>query len=49
MTSATNPAIETFVPTNLASVIPLFQEIGNLKRVRPPANQSIFDKGKGAS
>jgi 5'-deoxynucleotidase YfbR-like HD superfamily hydrolase len=38
MTSATNPAIEKIEKvalSNLASVIPLFREIGNLKRVSP--------------
>lgn len=40
MTSATNPAIENRAPTNLASVISLFREIGNLKRVRP-ANLTV--------
>lgn len=35
MISATNPAIENVAPANLAAVIPLFWEIGNLKRVRP--------------
>ena len=43
MTSATDPAIEKgekTAPTNLASVIPLFWEIGNLKRVRP-ANLNV--------
>lgn len=43
MISATDPAIEKYgknTPTNLAAVIPLFWEIGNLKRVRP-ANLTI--------
>ena len=35
MTSAVNPAVENRPPANLASVIPLFWEIGNLKRVSP--------------
>jgi hypothetical protein len=35
MTSAVNPAVENRLPANLASVIPLFWEIGNLKRVSP--------------
>lgn len=40
MTSAANPATENPAPTNLASMIPLFWEIGNLKRVRP-ANLNV--------
>ncbi|MDQ3711049.1 MAG: HD domain-containing protein [Acidobacteriota bacterium] len=35
MTSATNPAVENFAPASLAMIIPLFWEIGNLKRIHP--------------
>lgn len=40
MISATNRAAENNAPMNLASVIPLFWEIGNLKRVTP-ANLNV--------
>ncbi len=40
MTSATNPAVENFAPANLALLIPLFWEIGNLKRIHP-ANLTV--------
>jgi len=40
MTSATYSAIENYAPTNLALMIPLFWEIGNLKRVHP-ANLNV--------
>ena len=42
MSPATNQVIETVAPTNLASVIPLFWEIGNLKRVNPANLQTSF-------